>query len=93
MLCAAAREPLRDRSRGALRHPNRWGFDFNIFKEWKLIPGLEQSPYFKLEAYIGNLLNHANSSGASTNVADANFGMVFRGSGSRRISLRARIGF
>ncbi len=79
--------------RGALRHPNRWGFDFNIFKEWKLIPALEQSPYFKLEAYIGNLLNHANSSGASTNVADANFGMVFRGSGSRRISLRARIGF
>ena len=79
--------------RGALRHPNRWGLNLNVFKEWKLIPALEQSPYFKLEAYISNLLNHANSSGASTNVADPNFGIVRSGGGNRGITLRARIGF
>ena len=79
--------------RGALRHPNRWDLHLNIFKEWKLVPSLEQSPYFKLEAYIGNLLNHANSSGAGTNVTDPNFGIVRRGGGNRGMSFRARIGF
>jgi hypothetical protein len=79
--------------RGALRHPNRWDLHLNIFKEWKLVPSLEQSPYFKLEAYISNLLNHANSGGASTNVADPNFGIVRSGGGNRGITLRARIGF
>ena len=79
--------------RGALRHPNRWDLHLNVFKEWKLVPSLEQSPYFKLEGYISNLLNHANSSGANTNVADPNFGIVRSGGGNRGITLRARIGF
>ena len=81
-------------SRGTLRSPANWGSDLNIFKRFNLTTW-ENGPYFKIEGYIRNLLNHRNASGpASVNISSANFG-IFRVNGgqSRIYEVRVRIGF
>ena len=81
-------------SRGTLRSPANWGSDLNIFKRFNLTTW-EKGPYFKIEGYIRNLLNHRNASGpASVNISSANFG-IFRVSGgqSRVYEVRVRLGF
>lgn len=81
-------------SRGALYGPATWTTGLNVFKTFYLT-GKETGPYFKLEGYISNLLNHSNSSSpASTNIASASFGRFLVSAGDvRSMYFRFRIGW
>jgi hypothetical protein len=80
--------------RGALEGPFYWHTNFNIFKKW-FLTGSEKGPYFKMEWYIWNVFNHANTSGPrSTNISAANFGNFVPDSwDSRRPEFRLSVGF
>lgn len=81
-----------DASRGMLAGPTTWNTDFNMFKQWNLTAN-ENGPYFRVEMYSANILNHRNSGGpASTNIANPSFGL-FRPGGNRSIYFRLRLGF
>ena len=68
-----------------------WSFNLNAFKRWHLGYG-ETGPYFQLEAYMRNILNHPNRGGpSSTNINSPAFGQ-FRLGGARNIQIRLRIG-
>jgi hypothetical protein len=67
--------------------------DLNLFKIWNFTR-LENGPYFKLEMYSSNILNHTNPSGpASLTITDPQFGLFRAAGGTRSIYFRARIGF
>jgi hypothetical protein len=77
--------------RGMMRGFYTWGFNLNAFKRWYLGYG-ETGPYFQLEAYMRNILNHPNRGGpSSTNITSPAFGQ-FRLGGARNIQIRLRIG-
>ena len=60
-------------SRGSLFGATDWGATLNLFKRFNLTKW-EKGPYFNIEGYIRNLLNHRNASGpASVNISSANF--------------------
>jgi len=65
----------------------------NVFKVFPLTP-YENGPYFKLEAYISNVLNHTNPSGPnSLTFNDPRFGQYAASWHTRNIFLRLRLGF
>ena len=77
--------------RGMMRGFYTWSFNLNAFKRWHLGYG-ETGPYFQLEAYLRNILNHPNRGGpSSTNITSPAFGQ-FRLGGARNIQIRLRLG-
>ena len=82
-------------TRGGLWGPRGWGTMLNLFKKWNLT-GSERGPYFKVEAFIGNIFNRANTTQypMSTLINDPNFGVFNVDLGAcRRIDIRSRLGF
>jgi hypothetical protein len=81
-------------SRGMLSGPWAWTTQFNIFKQWSIL-GSEKPAYFRLEAYVSDLFNHANEYGPnSLNISNPSFGLFIPVTYEyRQIYLRARLGF
>ena len=80
-------------TRGVLQQPRDPQFNLNIFKVFPLTP-YENGPYFKLEAYINNPLNHTNPSGPnSLTFNDPRFGQYAASWHTRNMFFRLRLGF
>ena len=80
-------------ARGVLYMARSPNFRINVFKTFPLTK-FENGPYFKLEAYITNPLNHTNPSGpGSINIASPSFGLYRATSHTRNIAFRLRLGF
>ena len=79
--------------RGMLKQPRDPHFNINVFKVFPLTK-YENGPYFKLEAFVTNPMNHTNPSGPnSLNINDPRFGRYAASWHTRNIIFRLRLGF
>ena len=80
-------------TRGMLKQPRDPHFNINVFKVFPLTK-YENGPYFKLEAFVTNPMNHTNPSGPnSLNINDPRFGRYAASWHTRSIIFRLRLGF
>ena len=81
--------------RGVLPGPRSWRTRLNVFKKWYLMGGDQLGPYFEVDAYIQNPLNHSGKRCCdSSNITSPNFGILRTNQNDiRQIQIRLRLGF